>query len=141
MWIGAIHKAGGAAILEECQQIRNRQGGCKVGEAVITTGGRLPAKFVIHTVGPFWNDGKNNEEYLLAMAYTNSLKLATDQNIQSIAFPNISTGIYHFPKPKAAQIAVETVGAFLTTTEKIKKVIFVCYDEENYTIYKDLLVK
>ena len=138
---GAIHKAGGPAILEECQQIRNRQGGCKVGEAVITTGGRLPAKFVIHTVGPFWNDGKNNEESLLAMAYTNSLKLAVEHNIQSIAFPNISTGIYHFPKPKAAQIAVETVGAFLATSEKIKKVIFVCYDEENYTIYKDLLVK
>jgi O-acetyl-ADP-ribose deacetylase len=138
---GAIHKAGGPAILEECQIIRRRQGGCKVGEAVITTAGMLPAKFVIHTVGPVWNEGKNNEEHLLSMAYSNSLALAEANNIETIAFPNISTGIYHFPKPKAAEIAVETVGAFLATSDRIRKVIFVCYDEENYTIYKDLLVK
>src|SRR5690348_11368113 len=83
---GAIHKAGGPVVLEECQMIRNRQGGCKVGEAVITTAGMLPSKFVIHTVGPVWNGGKNNEDHLLAMAYQNSLLLAVENNIETIAF-------------------------------------------------------
>ena len=136
---GAIHRAGGPAILEACIKIRNRQGGCRTGEAVITTAGRLPARFVIHAVGPVWNNGKNNEEQLLANAYTNSLKLAGENELQSIAFPNISTGIYHFPKQKAAEIAVMTVQQFLPTTATIKKVIFVCFDDENYGIYKALL--
>ena len=136
---GAIHRAGGKAILEECQRIRNKQGGCKVSEAVITTAGKLPAKFVIHTVGPVWNDGKSNEEDLLSSAYINSLKLALDNQIRTIAFPNISTGTYHFPKDKAAQIAIKTVTDFLKTTDKIKKVIFVCFDAENYNIYKVFL--
>src|SRR3569832_249884 len=136
---GAIHKAGGPAILEACQMIRNRQGGCKVGDAVITTGGNLPAKFVIHTVGPVWNDGNSNEEYLLSMAYQNSLQLAVANNIETIAFPNISTGIYHFPKIKAAQIAIETVSSFLATNQRIKDIVFVCYDAENFLIYQDLL--
>lgn len=136
---GAIHKAGGSAILEDCKKIRNKQGGCKVGEAVITTAGKLPAKFVIHTVGPVWNDGKSNEDNLLESAYLNSLKLAIDNPITTIAFPNISTGIYKFPKERAAQIAVQTVTAFLATTDKIKQVIFVCFDEDNYNIYKELL--
>ena len=136
---GAIHKVGGTAILEDCQKIRSKQGGCKVGEAVITTAGKLPAKFVIHTVGPVWNNGKNNEEKLLASAYLNSLQLAIDNQVQSISFPNISTGIYKFPKHIAANIAIKTVSDFLTTTDKIKKVIFVCFDEENYKIYSELL--
>ena len=136
---GAIHRAGGKAIIEECQRIRNKQGGCKVGEAVITTGGKLPVKFVIHTVGPVWNNGNSNEENLLSSAYINSLKLALENQIETIAFPNISTGIYHFPKIKAAQIAVNTVTDFLKTTDKIKKVIFVCFDDENYNIYNKLL--
>lgn len=136
---GAIHRAGGKTILDECMQIRNRQGNCKVGQAVITTAGNLSAKFVIHTVGPVWNNGKNNEESLLSSAYINSLKLAVDYPIQTIAFPNISTGIYHFPKEKAAQIAIKTVIDFLKTTDKIKKVIFVCYDDENYKIYRAIL--
>lgn len=136
---GAIHKAGGSAILEDCKKIRNKQGGCKVGEAVITTAGKLPAKFVIHTVGPVWNDGKSNEDSLLESTYLNSLKLAIDNQITAIAFPNISTGIYKFPKERAAQIAVRTVTAFLATTDKIKQVIFVCFDEDNYNIYKELL--
>ena len=136
---GAIHRAGGKAILEDCQKIRNKQGGCKVGEAVITTAGKLPAKFVIHTVGPVWNNGRNNEENLLSLAYTNSLKLALDNSISSISFPNISTGIYGFPKEKAAKIAIQTVSVFLSSTDKIKKVIFVCFDEENYKIYSELL--
>jgi len=136
---GAIHKAGGKAILEDCQKIRSKQGGCKVGEAVITTAGKLPAKFVIHTVGPVWNNGKNNEENLLSLAYQNSLKLALENSIHSISFPNISTGIYKFPKTKAAKIAIQTVSDFLNTTDKIEKVIFVCFDEENYKIYSDLI--
>jgi O-acetyl-ADP-ribose deacetylase (regulator of RNase III) len=136
---GAIHRAGGPEILEECIQIRNRQGGCKVGEAVITTGGNLPAKYVIHTVGPVWNNGRNNEEVLLESAYRNSLLLAAEKQLQTIAFPNISTGIYHFPKQKAAEIAVKTVRDFLETNTQIRKVIFVCYDVENYSIYHQLL--
>jgi O-acetyl-ADP-ribose deacetylase (regulator of RNase III) len=136
---GAIHKVGGKAILEECQKIRNRQGGCKVGEAVITTAGKLPARFVIHTVGPTWNNGKNNEEYLLSSAYFNSLILALDNNVSSISFPNISTGIYKFPKEKAAKIAIQTVTNFLIKTDKIKQVIFVCFDDENYKIYSELI--
>src|ERR1700732_4918261 len=99
---GAIHRAGGKIILEECQKIRNKQGGCRVGEAVITSAGKLPAKFVIHAVGPVWNNGKGNEENLLSSAYLSSLKLAIANQIRSISFPNISTGIYKFPKEKAA---------------------------------------
>jgi len=136
---GAIHKAGGKAILEDCQKIRSKQGGCKVGEAVITTAGKLPAKFVIHTVGPVWNNGKSNEENLLLAAYSNSLKLALDNEVTSISFPNISTGIYKFPKENAAQIAIQTVSDFLTITNKIERIIFVCYDDENYKIYNELL--
>jgi O-acetyl-ADP-ribose deacetylase len=136
---GAIHRAGGKSILEECQKIRNRQGGCKVGEAVMTTAGNLPAKFVIHAVGPAWNGGHNNEDSLLSLAYSNSLGIAIKNSLRSIAFPNISTGIYRFPKDKAAQIAIKTVTDLLATTDKIEKVIFVCYDTENYNLYKTLL--
>ena len=136
---GAIHRAGGKAILEECQKIRAKQGGCKVGEAVITTGGNLPAKYVIHTVGPVWNGGNNDEEQLLINAYLNSLRLAVENNIRSIAFPNISTGIYGFPKDKAAQIAVKTVKKFLNTSDQIENVFFVCFDDENYSLYKAIL--
>ena len=106
---GAIHRAGGPQILEECRAIRNRQGGCKTGEAVITTAGKLPATYVIHTVGPVWNGGNHNEETLLRNAYTNSLLLAEAQGLSSVAFPNISTGIYGFPKALAASIAVAAV--------------------------------
>lgn len=136
---GAIHKAGGKAILEDCQKIRSKQGGCKVGEAVMTSAGKLPANFVIHTVGPTWKNGENDEEKLLSSAYTNSLKLAISNGIKSIAFPNISTGIYRFPKNKAAQIAINTVKKILSTTDSIENVIFVCYDIENYNIYTSLL--
>src|SRR6185312_15695787 len=95
---GAIHRAGGKAILEECIKIVNRQGGCKTGEAVITTGGNLPAKYVIHTVGPVWSKSNTKQNDLLANCYRNSLKLAVQNQIKTIAFPNISTGVYHFPK-------------------------------------------
>ncbi len=136
---GAIHRAGGPAILEECQKIRNRQGNCKVGEAVITPAGKLPAKFVIHAVGPVWNNYNNNERALLSSAYLSSLNLAIENHIRTIAFPNISTGIYRFPKEEAATIAITTVKDFLAATDKIDKVIFVCFDVENYELYKLLL--
>jgi O-acetyl-ADP-ribose deacetylase (regulator of RNase III) len=136
---GAIHRAGGSEILEDCQKIRSRQGGCKVGEAVVTTAGKLPAKVVIHTVGPNWNEGKSNEEALLRNAYENSLKLAEENAIETIAFPNISTGIYRFPKDKAAQIAIETVRDFMANSAHLKQVVFVCYDDENFKIYTELL--
>lgn len=136
---GAIHRAGGRAILEDCHKIRDRQGGCPTGEAVITTAGKLPAQFVIHTVGPVWQGGDGNEEALLRAAYTNSLKLAIDHNIKTIAFPNISTGVYHFPKKRAAEIAVQAVQDFLATNTTDLKVIFVCFDAENHSIYEKLL--
>ncbi|MFZ5986774.1 MAG: O-acetyl-ADP-ribose deacetylase [Bacillota bacterium] len=132
---GAIHKAGGKDILDECVKIRNRQGGCQTGEAVITTAGKLKAKYVIHTVGPVWSGGQKNEGELLGNCYTNSLKLAIENKVQTIAFPNISTGIYRFPKDIAAKIAVNTVSKFLEVESTIKEVIFVCFDDENYMRY------
>lgn len=139
---GAIHRAGGPAILEECKKIVSRQGGCPTGEAVITTGGNLPAKFVIHTVGPVWNGGKNNESQKLGNCYRNSLRLAVENNLKTIAFPNISTGIYGYPKGEAAQIAVKTVTGYLLENESfIRKVYFVCFDEENFQLYRSLLGK
>lgn len=136
---GAIHRAGGSAILEDCMKIRSRQGGCETGEAVITTAGNLPATYVIHTVGPVWNDGKSNEEKLLASAYTNSLRLALENQVRTISFPNISTGIYRFPKRSAAEIAIQTVRDVLAGTDQISKVVFVCFDDENYAIYAEML--
>jgi O-acetyl-ADP-ribose deacetylase len=136
---GAIHRAGGPAILAACQLIRAKQGGCKVGEAVITTAGKLPAKYVIHTVGPVWNNGESQEVKLLASAYRNSLELAVEHGVKTIAFPNISTGIYRFPKDLAAQVAIESVMDFLEETDQIERVIFVCFDEENFGIYEELL--
>ena len=136
---GAIHRAGGPAILEECKAIRNRHGGCATGEAVITTGGNLKAKFVIHTVGLVWHGGTDNEDTLLANAYRNSLALTVSNNIRSVAFPNISTGVYSFPKKRAASIAIEEVERFLLDNPSIEKVIFCCFDDENYKIYSEIL--
>jgi O-acetyl-ADP-ribose deacetylase len=136
---GAIHRVGGTEILEACMKIRARQGGCGVGEAVITNAGKLPAKFVIHTVGPVWQGGNNQEDMLLTNAYRNSLKLATENNIQTIAFPNISTGIYCFPKKRAAEIALKTVTDYLNQQTIIREVVFVCFDKENFDIYVSLI--
>jgi O-acetyl-ADP-ribose deacetylase len=136
---GAIHRIGGKKILEECIKIRDRQGGCKVGEAVITTAGELPAKYVIHTVGPIWNGGNENEEQLLSNAYRNSLQTAIDNKVETISFPNISTGVYNFPKDKAANIALSTVVDYLKPDHTIKDVIFVCFDKENFDIYQSLI--
>ncbi|WP_225321356.1 O-acetyl-ADP-ribose deacetylase [Rhizosphaericola mali] len=138
---GAIHRAGGNEILEDCRKIILKQGGCKVGEAVITTAGKLPAKYVIHTVGPVWNSGMKNEEIKLKNCYLNSLNLAAENNCKTIAFPSISTGIYRFPKDKAATIAVETIKDFLKEDEIIEKIILVSFDDENYRIIKLALDK
>lgn len=138
---GAIHRAGGPAILEECRMIVDTQGGCATGEAVITTGGNLPSKHVIHTVGPVWNGGKKNEAVKLANCYSNSLQLAIDYKLTSIAFPNISTGIYGYPKKEAAEIAIATTIDFLKVHSSIEKLLFVCFDDENYFLYESLLAK
>ena len=135
---GAIHRKGGKAILDECMQIRARQGGCKTGEAVYTTAGNLPGKYVIHTVGPVWQGGQNNEALLLSNCYINSIKIAQQLEAATIAFPNISTGIYGFPKKPAAAIAIEAVKKFHASVI-IKELFFVCFDEENFLIYEALL--
>ena len=137
---GAIHRAGGPSILEECRLIRARQGGCETGEAVITNAGDLTATYVIHTVGPIWNPEDPAEmDRLLSNCYLNSLQLALDHAIPSIAFPNISTGVYGFPKARAARLAIQAVSGFINTAPSIKKVLFVCFDEENYQLYRQLM--
>lgn len=138
---GAIHRAGGNAILEDCRKIIAKQGGCKVGEAVITTAGNLPSKFVIHTVGPVWNGGQKNEREKLSNCYINSLQLAVANNCRTIAFPNISTGIYKFPKDEAARIAVSTTVEFLSKNKEIDKVIFVCFDDDNFGFIESQLIE
>ncbi len=136
---GAIHRAGGPVILAECQAIRNRQGGCKVGEAVITGAGNLPADYVIHTVGPRWSDGRHNEDTLLKSAYLSCFKLVGHHGIKTVSFPNISTGIYGFPKERAAAIALDVIKHSLDENRTIEKVNLVCFDAENYDLYLKLL--
>jgi O-acetyl-ADP-ribose deacetylase len=137
---GAIHRAAGPELLEECMRIakerRNMPGGpCPVGDAVSTGAGRLPCKKVIHTVGPIWRGGNSGEAELLASCYRKSLLLAGEAGLKSIAFPNISTGIYGYPKDKAALVALETVRKTLDETPGIERVVFVCFDEENFNLY------
>jgi len=133
---GAIHRAAGPKLLEKCRTLK----GCPTGEAKITKGYNLPAKFVIHTVGPVWHGGNKNEDKLLANCYKNSLKLAKENGIKSIAFPAISTGVYGFPSDLAASIAVKTVREFLEKDDSLDKVIFVCFDEITYHYYKRILL-
>jgi len=135
---GAIHRKGGYEILEACKAIRAKQGKCEIGEAVITTAGKLNATYVIHTVGHVWNKGGKEKEKLLANCYKNSLLLAVKNDIKTIAFPNISTGIYKFPKELAAQITIQTIREF-EMSNLIEEAIFVCFDSENYEIYNKLL--
>ncbi len=130
---GAIHRAAGPELLEECRTLN----GCETGKAKITRGYRLPAKYVIHTVGPVWYGGNNNEENLLRNCYINSLLLAEEYRLKSVAFPNISTGVYRFPKKRAAEIALEAVKSF--SAGFVEEVIFVCFDDENFEIYKQLM--
>ena len=129
---GAIHRAAGPELLE----FNRKLGGCQTGEAKISPGFKLPAKFIIHTVGPVWNGGKHNEDNLLANCYNNSLKLALENKIKTIAFPAISTGVYRFPLERATNIAFTEVKKFLENNESIEKVIFVCFDEETYRVYR-----
>ena len=136
---GAIHRAGGAVISEECRKIIATQGSCPTGEAVITKGGNLPARFVIHTVGPVWYGGHHDEAEKLASCYKNSLKLAVENKLSTIAFPNISTGIFGYPKKDAAEVAVKAVKEFLSNETTINKVFFVCFDDESLNIYHNLL--
>ncbi|MCX8582416.1 MULTISPECIES: O-acetyl-ADP-ribose deacetylase [unclassified Gilliamella] len=136
---GAIHRAGGKQILDECQKIRAKQGSCKVGEAVVTTAGNLPAKYVIHTVGPRWNNGNNNEVELLRLCYLNCFTLAHDNDVKTISFPNISTGIYKFPKNEAAKIALQTIKQSITNYPCIKKVNIVCFESDNFKIYCSMM--
>ena len=141
---GAIHQAAGPELLEECKRIaRDRRGipkgPCPTGDAVITGAGRLPCKKVIHTVGPVWRGGSAGEAKLLASCYQKSLLLAEEAGLKSIAFPNISTGIYGYPREKAASVAVEAVRKTLEQTPGIERVVFVCFDDENYRLYSERL--
>lgn len=132
---GAIHRAAGPQLLEECRSI----GDCPTGEARITGGYTLKARHVIHTVGPVWRGGANREEELLRSAYLSSLQLAKENQIKEIAFPNISTGVYGFPKEKAASIAIETVRKFLEDNQEIERILFCTFDDENHRIYRQLV--
>lgn len=132
---GAIHRAGGPKIMEECREI----GGCLTGEVVITNAGNLPSTYVIHAVGPIWNGGKSHEPELLSNTYSNSLNLALENGVSSIAFPNISTGVYGFPKGLAAEIVIPTVQKWIKIHEFNMEVTFVCFDEENYQLYMGIL--
>lgn len=132
---GAIHRAAGPGLLEECKTLN----GCPGGEAKLTSAYNLLAKWVIHTVGPVWHGGKNNEAKVLASCYANSLRIAEELKMKSIAFPNISTGVYGYPKEQAAEIAISTVRNFTHKTENLEKIIFVVFDEENAEIYKKLI--
>ena len=137
---GAIHRAGGPAIMEECKQIVIRQGHLPTGKAVITTGGNLKAKYVIHTVGPIWQGGGKGEAALLASAYQESLKLATEYNLTSVSFPSISTGAYRYPLAEASRVAIEAVASFLREQDtSIKEVTFVLFDSRNYQAYASAL--
>ncbi len=132
---GAIHKAAGPGLREVCRLL----GGCNTGEAKITRGYNLPARFIIHTVGPVWGVGDRHEAEFLASCYRESLAQATIHDCKTVAFPNISTGVYHFPKELAADIAIREVRKYLAENNIPEKVIFVCFDEENYSIYKTRL--
>ena len=133
---GAIHRAGGPIILEQCKKI----GGCPTGEARITTAGNMPSKYVIHTVGPVYRGGLRDEDKLLYNSYYNSLKLAREYNLKTIAFPSISTGVYGYPKDEASKIALKAVIDFINKQGKgMEKIIFVLYGRDNYILYEKML--
>ena len=135
---GAIHRKGGPKILEECKRIRATEwpNGLPTGKAVITTGGNLKAKYVIHTVGPVWRGGNSGEQELLAEAYRNSLRLAVSKGLKTVAFPSISTGAYGYPIEKACKVALATVKEFLEKEDKLDKVVFVLFTAHDLEVYK-----
>ena len=135
---GAIHRAGGPQILDECKAIRAKQGECPTGQAVITSGGRLNARYVIHAVGPIWRGGKHNEDELLKSAYQESMRLAAENKITTISFPSISTGAYGFPLERASRIAFKTVRAFVEEHAKFMEVRFVVFSQHDYAVYAPL---
>ena len=132
---GAIHRAAGPQLLEECRTLR----GCKTGEAKITAGHRLPARFVIHTVGPVWHGGLHGEEELLSNCYRNSLKIAVEKNLRTIAFPAISTGVYGYPIRHASQVAVRTGREFITAPNSLNEIFFCCYSQDDFKTYEEIL--
>jgi O-acetyl-ADP-ribose deacetylase (regulator of RNase III) len=138
---GAIHRAGGPKILEECKEIRRRiwPEGLPTGEAVITSGGRLKARYVIHTVGPIWRGGRAGEDELLAKAYRNSLKLAVEKGLKSISFPSISTGAYGYPIEKASKVALKTIKEFLESTRGLEEVNIVLFSKFDLRVYEEAL--
>lgn len=137
---GAIRRAGGKTIVQECNEIRKRQGGCPTGTAVITTGGNLPAKHVIHTAGPVWQGGDAGESDLLASCYKECLKLASENEVNSVAFPSISTGVYGYPTEKAANVALQTIRDLAESGTKVPESIqFVLFDDATYNYYVDAL--
>jgi len=132
---GAIHRAAGPELIE----YNRRLGGCLTGEAKISPGFKLPAKYVISTVGPIWTDGNHGEDELLENCYRNSLEMAVENDVKTIAFPSISTGAYHFPLKRAAEIAVREVKNFLSKNDDIEKVVFVAFDDETYNVYSNMI--
>jgi len=137
---GAIHRGGGPAILEECKQIVAKQGRLPIGKAVITTGGNLRSRHVIHTVGPVWQGGSRNEAALLESAYRESLKLAAEHNLTSISFPSISTGAYGYPVAEASKVAIKAAVSFLREqVTSLKEVVFVLFDSRTYEAYSSAL--
>jgi O-acetyl-ADP-ribose deacetylase (regulator of RNase III) len=132
---GAIHEVAGDELLTECEKL----GGCETGDAKITKGYNLPAKYVIHTVGPIWRGGKNSEKELLSSCYRKSLELASKHGVKTIAFPNISTGVYGYPLQEAAEVALNEVNAYLVEHPEIEKVIFVAFSKANFDIYEKKL--
>jgi O-acetyl-ADP-ribose deacetylase (regulator of RNase III) len=132
---GAIHRAAGPELVHECRLL----GGCNIGDAKLTKGYRLPAKHIIHTVGPVWRGGTNGEPELLASCYLRSLEIADKQKIESLAFPSISTGIYGYPIEHAAQIAVNSVNAYLARDSEIREIVFCCFSESDLAVYERLI--